>query len=94
MRKKIKNNIIDASELPKDVVLGASVFTVTGDDEILIENFKNIIEYKEDTLLIQCKKYQVLVKGKNLYVELYTKEEMKIRGDIYEIKFLGRKREV
>ena len=57
------------------------------------KNFKNIIEYKENSLLIQCKKYQLQIEGKNLYIEIYSKEEMKVKGIIYEIKFLGRKRE-
>jgi len=93
MMKTKPNNIIETCELPKDVLLGASMISVTGDEEILIENFKNIIEYKENSLLIQCKKYQLQIEGKNLYIEIYSKEEMKVKGIIYEIKFLGRKRE-
>ena len=51
MKMKLNpNNIIEACELPKDVFLGASIISVTGNDELLIENFKNIIEYQEDRL--------------------------------------------
>ena len=88
IRKMNPNNIIDLCELPKDVLLGASMISVTGNEELLIENFKNIIEYQEDNLLIQCKKYQIRITGKHIGIELYTKEELKIKGRISEIKFL------
>ena len=95
MNKKVNaNHIIDALELPQDVLLGASMISVTGDEEIFIENFKNIIEYCENSLLIQCKRYQIQIVGKKLWVEVYSKEEMKVKGMISEIRFLGRKRDV
>lgn len=95
MNKKITpHNFIEACELPKDVLLGASIISVTGDEDILIENFKNIIKYSETSILIQCKKYQVQIEGKNLWIEVYSKEEIKVKGILYEIKFLSRKKEL
>lgn len=82
------NNIIEACELPKDVLLGAPIVSVTGKEEVVIENFKNIIEYEETHLLIQCKKYRIGIEGKNLRIETYTKEELRIKGNISEIKFV------
>lgn len=83
-----KKSIIDTLELPKDVLLGASIISMTGNTNILIENFKSIIKYQPDLLLIQCKKNRIQIVGKNLQIELYTKEEIKIYGIISEVKFL------
>lgn len=83
-----KKSIIDTLELPKDVLLGASIISMTGNTDILIENFKSIIKYQSDLLLIQCKKNRIQIVGKNLQIELYTKEEIKIYGIISEVKFL------
>ena len=88
MKNLNPNNIIEACQLPKDVFLGASIMSVTGNEELLIENFKNIIEYQENLLLIQCKKYQIRIEGKKLQLELYTKEEIKVKGKIESVKFL------
>ena len=88
MSKLNSNSIIETCELPKDVLLGASILSLTGNDELVIENFKNMIEYQEENLLIQCKKYKIRIEGKKLHIELFTKEEMKIKGKIESIKFI------
>ncbi len=84
----ISRQIIDTCQLPKDVLSGAAIISMTGNTEILIENFKNIIKYQPDILILQCKKNQIQIIGKNLKLEFYTKEEIKIKGYISEIKFL------
>ena len=52
----IRENISDNLKLPKEVLLGASVLHVTGQYEIYIENYKNIIEYTDTLIKLQGKK--------------------------------------
>lgn len=85
---KLSNKIIDTCQLPKDVFSGAAIISMTGNTEILIENFKNIIKYQTDTLILQCKKNQLHIIGKNLTIDFYTNEEIKITGHISELKFI------
>ena len=82
------NKIIDACQLPKDVLSGAAVISMIGNTEILVENLKNIIKYQSDILILQCKKNQLQITGKNLNIEFYTNEEIKVIGYITELKFL------
>lgn len=84
----IAQQIIDTCQLPKDVLSGAAVISMIGNTEILVENFKNIITYQSEVLILQCKKDQIQISGKNLELEFYTKEEIKIRGIISQICFL------
>lgn len=84
----ISNRIIDTCQLPKDVLSGAFILSMTGNNELLIENFKSIIKYQPEVLILQCKKNQIQINGKGLIIELYTKEEIKVAGHISEIKFL------
>lgn len=84
----LSTQIINTCQLPKDVLLGASIISMTGNTDILIENFKNIIKYQTDVLLIQCKRNRIQITGKNLKLEQYNKEELKVCGIIYELKFL------
>ena len=92
MKKKnvfpIHEQLINASQLPKDALLGASIISMTGNNEILIENFKNIVKYRSDVVILQCKKNQIQIIGKDLIIKHYTNEEIKIYGYITEIKFL------
>ena len=85
---KLSNKIIDTCQLPKDVLSGAAIISMTGNTDLLIENFKNIIKYQPDTLILQCKRNQLHIVGKNLNIEFYTNEEIKITGYITELKFI------
>lgn len=86
--KKLSNKIIDTCQLPKDVLSGAAIISLTGNEELLIENFKSILKYQPDTLILQCKKNQIHIVGKNLNIEFYTNEEIKITGYISALKFI------
>lgn len=83
----IGERLADAASLPKDVVMGASVVTVLGSDEVIIENYRGIIEYTDSLVRVQTKGKQIRLCGKRLQVEYYTNDEMKITGCICSIEF-------
>ena len=64
IKDNIKSQMVECLQLPKDLVLGASIITVTGNQDIYIENYKGIIEYTSDTILIQGKKCQICKIGR------------------------------
>ena len=43
--KSVKQNMVETLELPKDLMYGDSIVTITGGREVLIENYKGILEY-------------------------------------------------
>lgn len=82
---RVKSNIVETLELPKDIVYGAVIITATGRNQVLVENYKGIIEYNREKIRLQTKTCQVAIEGKRLLVEYYTNEEMKISGFIQKI---------
>ena len=76
--EKIKEKLASAASMPKDVVLGAAVVTIIGAGEVCIENYRGIIEYTDVLIRVQTKGYQIRLQGKNLHIEYYTNDEMKI----------------
>lgn len=82
-----RNKIAEASELPKDVVLGQPVLTVLGYMELNIENYRGIIEYTDCLIRLQTKAGQIRVKGKALHIEYYTNDDMKVTGRIESIEY-------
>ena len=82
-----KNRIAEASGLPKDVLLGQPVLTVLGSMEVGIENYRGIIEYTDVLIRLQTKAGQVRITGKNLRVDYYTSDDMKITGRITSIEY-------
>lgn len=85
--KSVKENMVETLELPKDLMYGASIVTITGRWEVLIENYKGILEYTEEYIKIQTKNAKLTVYGKRLNIEYYTNEDMKVVGFIKSIEF-------
>ena len=54
----LRERIVDNLELPKDLMLGAAIVTVTGRGEAVISNYKGILEYEDSFIKIQTKKLQ------------------------------------
>ena len=85
--KSVKENMVETLVLPKDLMYGASIVTITGRREVLIENYKGILEYTEEYIKIQTKNAKLTVYGKRLNIEYYTNEDMKVVGFIKSIEF-------
>ncbi len=75
--------------MPKDVVMGAPILTIVGQMELLVENYRGILEYTELLIRIQTRIGQIRIIGKNLMIEYYTNDEMKITGKVTEIKYVN-----
>ena len=82
-----KQKIVESFQLPKDVCLGALRVTLTGNSEAWIENYRGILEYTGNIILLQGKNCQVCFEGNRLSIDYYTNEDMKISGCINCIKY-------
>lgn len=83
----IRERLASAASMPKDVVLGASVITILGRNEVCIENYRGIIEYTDTLIRVQTKSGQVKLNGKRLQIEYYTNDEMKVTGSVVSLEF-------
>ena len=86
-KNQIREKMINSLELPKDLMLGAAILTVTGRREILIENYRGILTYEDSFIKIQTKNCRILISGIHLSIDYYTNEEMKITGLIDSIQY-------
>lgn len=84
---KIREQVIEQLELPKDFLLGEAIVTVTGRRELLIENYKGILNYEDSFIKIQAKNCRVVITGRHLSIDYYTNEEMKITGFFEQIQY-------
>lgn len=84
---KFHEQVIEHLELPKDFLLGDAILTVTGRRELLIENYKGILNYEDSFIKIQAKNCRITITGRNLSIDYYTNEEMKITGFFKQIEY-------
>ena len=83
-----KDVLVDTLKLPMDVCMGALRVTLTGNSEAWIENYRGILEYTEEMILLQTKSCQVCFEGSRLSIDYYTNEDMKISGCIRQVRYL------
>ena len=77
----------DAANLPKDVVPGVPILTLTGHYEVNIENYRGILEYTEQLIRINVRSGQIRITGKSLEINYYTTTDMKITGKVEKIEY-------
>lgn len=79
--------LAEGLELPRDVSCGVVIVTVTGRRALVLENYRGIVSYDDDCIVIQTRDCKVTVCGCRLKVDYYTNEEMKIVGLIHQISY-------
>lgn len=82
-----KYRMADKMNMPKDVVLGVPILTLTGQYEMNIENYRGIMEYTEQLIRVKIRGGQVKLTGKHLEIIYYTNTDMQIVGKIEKIEF-------
>lgn len=74
-------------EFPREVVSTDVKITILGFNEILIENYKNILEYGDIFIKINIFEGTINIHGFNLNLEQMTDDDIKVTGKIDSIDF-------
>ncbi len=81
-----KNRIEKILELPEEVYSNIPKLSITGFNEIILENYKGILEYEEFFASISTHIGIVNINGFNLNLEKMTNDDIKITGKIESIE--------
>ncbi len=84
-----KENLVSIMEVPPDLAYGDAIITINGLNQARIENYRSILCYTPEEIVILTLRGKVAFCGRRLEIPYYTAEEMMIRGRINEI-FLER----
>ncbi|RKI79677.1 sporulation protein [bacterium 0.1xD8-71] len=68
-------------------MLGAAIVTITGNREAFIENYKGILEYTTESIVLQGKNCKISFEGRQMSIDYYTNEDMKISGTIDTVRY-------
>ena len=86
-RQEWKEKAAEMSGVPKDVAMGLPTLTITGTNDLCVENYRGMTEYTDQIIRLQSKSGQIKITGKKLEVIYYTNDEMKIHGHIRTIEY-------
>lgn len=84
------NKVSKFLEIPREVISDIPKITITGFDEILIENFKGILEYEDFFARISTSLGNVNINGFNLKLNQMTDDDILVSGKIENIDFEGK----
>jgi len=82
MKKQRKNRMDKMLEIPKEVYSNIPKLSVTGFEEMVIENYKGILEYEEFFVRISTHIGIININGYNLNLETMTNDDIKVTGKI------------
>ena len=82
MKKNNFRKIDSILEMPKEIYTNEPKITIVGFNEMLIENYKGILEYEEYYVKVNTHIGIVNINGFNLKLEQMTGDDIKISGDI------------
>ena len=88
MKKKKRLNRVDKIlEFPKEVYSNEPKIIISGFDELIIENFKGILEYEEFFVRINTYIGIININGYNINLENLNNDDLKVKGKIESIEF-------
>ena len=84
-RKNWRENLVTSLEVPGDLAMKETIVTLTGRSHAVICNYKSILRYQQEEIIVLGFRGKVAIRGKRLMIPKHTPEEMQIHGMISEI---------
>ena len=84
-RKSSFSKIDRLLEIPQEVYTDTPKITITGFNEMIIENFKGILEYEDYYIRINTSLGIININGFELKLENMTNDDIKVNGKVESI---------
>ncbi len=85
----IKEKMIEKLELPRDIVMNVPKITITGDNEITIENHKGISSFDNDKIKVNTKVGVITIRGKDFEILFLGGSTITVGGKFESITYEG-----
>ena len=90
-RKSIWRNLLDSSGLEDECIPGQSVVELLGENRVLIENHRRIMEYDLERICIGVSYGVVSILGRNLRLRHVTNRKLLVTGRIERLELQRRR---
>lgn len=86
---RTKETLAEHLELPRDVILNIPKITITGDNEITIENHKGIILFEEKQIKVNSKVGLITIFGSGFEILFIGGSTLTISGKFKSVAYEG-----
>lgn len=87
-KARLMEKFTEMLELPKEIVLNIPKITIVGNGDMIIENYKGIIEYSDTRIRINTGIGTIRMNGSRLVIREITSEDIIISGEIQALEFI------
>ena len=75
--------------LPGEILENVPRLTLTGREQVLIENHKELLSYSAELVEIGCGRVHLRIRGERLLLRAMDREELLITGKIFAVEVEG-----
>ncbi len=86
-KPKLKEKMTELLELPKEVVLNVPKLVMIGDGNLIIENYRGVIEYDVERVRVNTGSGIIKITGEGLVIKEITSEDILVDGKIKVLEF-------
>ncbi len=87
-KPRLKQKVTEILELPKEIVLNMPKLTMLGNGDLIVENYKGILEFDDGLIRLNTTSGVIKVTGVNILIKEITLESIMIFGDIQSLEFI------
>jgi sporulation protein YqfC len=86
-RRNLRQRFASMLELPGDALLDAARVSMVGDRELVVENHRGLLEYKEERLMLAVPEGKLLVCGTGLGIASIAPDQIVITGKMRSVEY-------
>ncbi len=84
-KNRFSSKINRVLEVPRELSKDETKITIVGFDEMVVENYKGILEYEEFYIKVKTNIGNININGFNLKLEQVTEDDISVKGKIENI---------
>lgn len=74
--------------MPSEIIFNIPLISIYGDKQIVIENFKNVVQYSNNVIRLNSNIGVIKITGKNLLLKELTKTKIIVNGVVNCLQFV------
>ncbi|KNY25745.1 sporulation protein YqfC [Pseudobacteroides cellulosolvens] len=86
-KPRLKEKVTEVLDLPKEVILDIPKLTMIGNTNLVVENYKGVIEYDVEKIRLNTGIGIIRIGGKELVIKEITSEDIMVYGKIESLEF-------